>query len=379
MKTSTLIAYSAESLNNALAEFIETQFHPTVAIGFSSPLFSFNEASDIFKRNNIQLIGCTTSGEIGNDAIVKDSFSALLMDISPDYFKVISFRHENVEAFSSGTKLIEIAESSYSKPGIILFISGIEVVGDGPVEGIRSRMKTETPIYGGLAGDNLQHDATYTFTQDGSTDFGISAVIFDTEKIQMKGLAVSGWQPLGRTHTITRSEKNIIYEIDGKPALDLFLNYFGNMEYKASKNDGAFSIPGQYPLKLYRENGSSYLRSLLIYDTENHALMAAGKVPSGSRFKFCPPPDFSVIQETVEQFRQFSHQISDIDALVMISCKGRHTSFGPLLEDEVKDIYDIWNVPMAGFLANGEIGNTLANGICEFHNISCSIVTLKEL
>ena len=378
MKTSSLVVYSTESLNTALVKIIQTSFHPTVAIGFSSPDFPFDQALEIFRKHDIQLIGCTSSGEVKDDAIVTDSFSVLLMDISPHYFNVTGFNHADVEAFSSGTKLCAIAERSFRNPGIILFISGVNVVGDGPVEGIRSCLKSEIPIYGGLAGDNLRHDATYTFTHKGSTSFGICGLIFDTEKIQMKGLTVSGWQPMGKTHTITRSDKNIIYEIDGQPALDLFLNYFGTIEYKPSKIDGTYSIPGQYPLKLFRENGSSYLRSLLSYDTENHALLAAGKVPTGSKFKFCPPPDFGVIQDTVARFSQFSESVSEVDGLLMISCKGRHTSFGPLLEDEVKDIYDLWNVPMAGFLANGEIGNSLANGICEFHNISCSVVSFKE-
>ena len=222
-------------------------------------------------------------------------------------------------------------------------------------------------------------DSTYVFTENAISEFGVSAVIFDTEKIAMNGLAVGGWKPLGSTHTVTKAEKNIIYEIDGTPALDLFLNYFGNIKYNAPTSEGLVTIAGQYPLQLMNEDGSSYMRSLIIYDQENRALIAAGKIKAGTKFRFCPPPEFSVVYDTINSFKEFAKNAPDLDAIVMVSCKGRHTSFGPILEDEVRSIYEIWEAPMAGFLSYGEIGNTAQSGVCEFHNVTCSLVGLKEL
>lgn len=379
MNASSIIAYTIQDLTEALNDLIEHRFHPTVAIGFSSPDFPFAKAIEIFKKYEIELVGCTSSGEVFDDSIQQDSFSVLLFDASPSWFKTVSFDHEDIGAYSSGEKLSHIARDSFSSPGVILFISGVRVVGDGPVEGLRDNISREIPIYGGLAGDNLQHNATYTFTHGGIRDFGVAALIIDTSKIQVKGLAVSGWKPLGRTHTVTRADQNVIYEIDDKPALDLFLNYFGNIEYKLSNKEGNFSIPGQYPLKILQDDGSSFLRSLLIYDKEHRSLMAAGKIKTGDNFRFCPPPDLAVVQDTVMEFEKFSEDVESVDALVMISCKGRHTSFGPLLDDEVRSIHEIWKAPMVGFLSNGEIGNTLVDGKCEFHNVTCSLVSLKEI
>ncbi|MEZ4772807.1 MAG: FIST N-terminal domain-containing protein [Bacteroidia bacterium] len=379
MNVISISATSIEQLASQIKSVIHHQFQPTIAIGFSSPDFPFEDSLSIFRENHIELIGCTTSGEILDNAILSNTFSVLLMDFNRSYFKTVQFEHTDVEAYSSGEKLYEIADQTFQNPGIILFISGVRVVGDGPVEGIRKNITREIPIYGGLAGDNIQHNNTCTFTHESVSNFGVSALILDTDKIQMKGLAVSGWKPLGKTHTVTKADKNIIYEIDGLPALDLFLNYFGNIEYKLANNDGLYTIPGQYPLKIFQNDGTSYLRSLLIYDTENRALLAAGKINTGVNFKFCPPPDISVVDDTVRQFQEFSETFSDIDALVMVSCKGRHTSLGPMLEDEVKFIHEIWNVPMAGFLSNGEIGNSAINGDCAFHNVTCSLFSLKAM
>lgn len=373
----TISVYSLKELDLALRNAIESHFQPTLAIIFSSPDFPFEQAIPIFSQYQIQTCGVTTSGEIFNQSIVHDSLTVLLLALDPSVFRVVQFQHRNIEAYESGVQLYRHAMQTFENPGIIVFISGVEVVGDGPVAGIRDQMVSEIPIYGGLAGDNLQHKATYTFTQEGPTDFGLSAVILDQDAVKMESLAVSGWKPLGRIHTITRAEQNVIFEIDQQPALDLFLNYFGNIEYKLADSKGLFSIPGQYPLQIQREDGSSFLRSLLIYDQENRALLAAGKMETGAKFRFCPPPDFQVVDQTVEAFRGFSQDHTEMDALLMVSCKGRHTSFGPLLEDEVRAIYDIWDAPMAGFLANGEIGSSVQNGICEFHNVTCSLLGIK--
>lgn len=354
-------------------------FTPTVAIAFCDPGFPFEDAIPLFYTHQIKLVGCTTSGEIRDDGILEGSFSFLLMDMDPSAFDIVRFEHENLTAYSSGKRLFNHAKECFDNPGIFLLISGVRVVGDGPVKGIRDMLQNEVPIFGGLAGDNIQHEATYVFTDDGVEDFGIAALIVDQDFVLMEGQTVSGWKPLGRTHYITKAQGNLIYEIDDQPALDLFLSYFGHIEYKPPNASGLQTIPGQFPLKLYREDGSSYLRSLLIYNVEDRALMAAGEMLSGTEFKFCPPPDFDVIDQTIEEFRNFRSDEKGFEALVMISCKGRHNSFGPILNDEVSSIHEIWQVPMVGFLANGEIGMVSEGGKCEFHNVSCSLFGLKEI
>lgn len=359
METASFVVESLENLELALDRIQTDQFQPTVAICFSSPDFPFEESISIFKRNHIELVGCTTSGEICDDQITHSSFSVIVMGISPEYFRTVQFDHKDQDAYSSGVELYDFAQSSFLEPGIIMFVSGVGVVGDGPVDGLRDQAPREIPVYGGLAGDDLQHKATHAFTNEGANDFGVSALILDTKKNHMEGLAVSGWQPLGKVHTVTRAEKNVLYEIDGKPALDLFLNYFGNIDYTYSDKGNVYSIAGQYPICLQKEDGGSALRSLLTYDTKNRGLVAAGKVSTHEKFRFCPPPNFSVIEETIQEFQRFGTSVPKSEAVIMISCKGRHTSFGPLLSDEIQAIYEIWQTPMVGFLSNGEIGKTV--------------------
>ena len=48
---------------------------------------------------------------------------------------------------------------------------------------------------------------------------------FTPDKIEIKGLATSGWKPLGTYHTVTKAEGNVIHTINNVPALDFFIRF----------------------------------------------------------------------------------------------------------------------------------------------------------
>ncbi|MGB1241552.1 MAG: FIST signal transduction protein [Chitinophagales bacterium] len=379
MKSKAFSVFSIEELKTNLANIIQTEFQPTLAIVFASPNLPFPEVSTIFKENKIEIIGCTTSGEILNDSTLHDSFSILLVDMDKSHFKIFHQAYDEQKAINTSIKLGEIAKETFPNPGILAHSSGITIDGESIVTNIKKAVGKEIPLYGGLAADNFQQIATHTFTNQHLEDYGLAALIIDTDQIEMKGMTFSGWNELGRSHTITKAEGNVLYEIDGKPALDQFINYFGNLKFQdTGEGEELLSVPGQYPLKINRQNGAIVMRSTLIYNVEEKALILAGAVREGDKFKFCPTPDFEVVDMTIKKYQDFSKKQPNVDALIMNSCVGRKFSFGPMFDDEVEGIYNIWKKPMVGYMAYGEIGNTGEKQICEFHNVSCALVTLTQ-
>lgn len=379
MNTTSISATSIEELDTLLQDTIANNFQPTIAVAFSDPDFDLETTTQLFKKHGIQLTGCSSSGEICNDKFVEHTFSALLMEMNTADFDVAYISGNGYDYFEPGKKLGEIAKSKFENPAIIVYSGGIGIDGESIVKGIKSEFDKEIPIYGGQGADHFKYVKVSTYTHEGTYESGISALIINTDKIDVGGRAYSGWNDLGKTHQITKSDKNIVYEIDGKPALDLFNKYFPSISYKQQEDsEKLFTIPGIYPLKVRRENGAEFLRSGMIYDFENKALILAGGVQEGDKFKFCPTPSFDVVETTINQFQELAQQEGDVDAVIINSCAGRHYAFGPMFEDEVEGLYKIWNKPTIGYMAYGEIGNTGEQQICEFHNVSCSLVTLKE-
>ena len=379
MRTKNISAASIAELRQSMDAIIANEFQPTLAFVFSAKDLPFKELPSLFKAYNISLLGCTTMGEIFNEEICKNSFSVLLMDISVQDFHIFQKDYTDKGVYATAFDLGQAAVNTFDNPGIIVYSSGITVDGAVLVNGIKDGTQKEIPIYGGLAADDFELEATYCFTKNTSSSNGLVAAIINLDKIQLGGLSYSGWGDLGAMHTVTKSKDNVIYEINGQPALEEFFKYFGTIEQTPNKEDEFSIIPGQFPLKIYRANDVSFIRSVLVINPEDKSLMLAGGVKEGDQFRFCAAPDFSVVDNTIQNFKKLQDKISQVDAVIMNSCGARLTVFGPILEDELSSIYDYWDKPMVGFFAYGEIGNTnLVNNNCEFHNVTCSLVTLTE-
>ncbi len=376
MKAKNLSAYSMEELQTLLEATIQDNFQPTLALVFISPNLPFQQIPDIFKKKNISIVGCTTMGEIYNEEICDQSISVLLMDIDPVFYSIYQKEYKDT-TYATAFELGQKAASTFNNPGIIVYSGGITVDGEKLVYGIKDGAKKEIPLYGGLAGDDGNFQETHCFTDNSISNGGLVALIFDLDKIQLDGLSYSGWDDFGSIKKITKSDGNIIYEIDGKPAAQEFQKYFGGLQ--EDKEQEITIIPGQYPLKIIRGNDTSIVRSVMVSDKENQSLVLAGGVKEGDNFVFCIPPDFSVINSTIKNFERLKEKISKVDAVIMNSCGARLQAFGPMLEDEIDGIYNYWKKPMIGIFAYGEIGNTnLANNNCEFHNVTCSLVTITD-
>ena len=348
-----------------------------MAIVFTSLKYDLKELNKLFVENGIDLLGCTTAGEIVDNQLVEDSIAVLLMDMPRDHYSIQLKEYGSDEVYKRSREVGSFAKNKFGKPGMVVLSGGIKVDADQIISGIKSGIGTEIPLYGGLAADDLAMTQTTVFSNNFISDNGLAALIIDTGKIEMQGLAASGWEALGGVKTITKSAGNIVYAINGEPALDVFLKHFGFDENPGTKREQLMSIQTNYPLQIMREDGEAVLRSPLMIDDKNRSLILAGGVRQGAKFRFSNSPGFEVLQQTINEFQHLKNGFAEADALLMFSCVGRHGAFGPVLEEEVEGLYNYWKKPMIGFLSYGEIGNT-KNGTCEFHNETCSLMLFKE-
>jgi hypothetical protein len=377
MKTKSFHLYDEVLLHHELSIASDEGLRANLAIVFCSPSFNLHHFSATFQAEDIQVVGCTTAGEIYDTELNENSASVLLMEMNPAHFKIL-FESNEGDIRKTASQIRKTADESFENPALFVLTSGLLNDGEEIVAGLKQGKQKEIPIFGGLSGDELQIKQTTIFTnQEVSTD-AICAIVFDANYIEINGLATSGWQALGSEHTVTKAEGNTIYSINDTPALDYFIRFFGYHDDANIKDKSISTISAQYPFQIMKEGGYSVLRSPIMGDEIARSLTLVGRVNEGDKFRFSISPGIEVIEETVANFQQFRNDNRhDADALILVSCKGRHAALGPFLEDEVSQIYNFWKKPMVGFLSYGEIGN-LNNGICDFHNETCSLITIKE-
>lgn len=365
-------------LRREVAQCSREHFRPTLAIVFASVSQELDLLCDFFNGQDIVLFGCTTAGEITNGQLKSLGISVMLFEIPKSQFKLFSANCEQeCERFDLGQRAGAFIREAFEQPAALVLSSGVGADAEALVEGIKSRLVEEVPIFGGLAGDDLRLEATYCLHAHGSIVNGTMVLAFDGEHIELSGLATSGWQAIGTDHVVTSSKGNVIYSINNEPALEVFIKYFGYFDNTDVDGQPISSISAQYPLQFLRPDGTRVLRSPLFGNEEDGSLVLAGGVKEGDRFRFSISPGDEVIDQTIEDFGQLKERIADTDALILFSCKGRHAALGPLLEDEITGLHQYWNRPMIGFLSYGEIGPTI-NGTCDFHNETCSLVLIRK-
>ena len=280
--------------------------------------------------------------------------------------------------------MVHDAFKKFDKPAFILITTlltseGKLLDGEGLIKFIEKLAGPDITMFGGMAGDDITFTGTWIFTNDKSTDYGMAALVLDETKIELHGLAISGWKPMGVYRTATKSEGNLIYTIDNRPALEMYLHYLGHKGSSLENQIAFFETVGtHYPFQIERENRAPKMCNPIDYDKEKDALVCESDVPQGSKLRFSTPPDFDIIETVIGKAGDIkAEQNADADALLIFSCAGRLSALGPLAQEENEGLAKIWNAPMAGFYTYGEFGKG-PNGKHEFHSTTCSWVALKE-
>jgi hypothetical protein len=376
MKSLSFSATSVAALEKTIIQHLQTGFEPTLAIVFSASSMNYLAIGHIFRRYDIDILGCTSVGQIIDTSLKSSEIAVLVMDIPKEDYQIF-LEHNTTNIKEAATLLRQHADTAFQHPAMIVLSSGIMNDGDDILAGLKSGRNKEIPIFGGVASEDAldvtRSTTVYSLFDESSN--GIGAIVFNNEHIEVMGLATSGWQQLGIPHEVTKSVANTIHSIENEPALDYFMRFFG-FDDEIIQQQGIGNIAVQYPFQVVR-NGNIVLRSPIASDNATRTLTLAGKINEGDHFYFSISPDMSVVEDTITDLKWLSAKQPQADALLMFSCQGRHAALGPFLEDEVSGIYQHWKKPMIGFLSYGEIGS-FKNGVCEFHNETCSLVVIKQ-
>ena len=380
MRTRVCSAQDAAALIECVDQEIAAGLRPTIAVVFSSVAQDFNGLGSAFDERGMAVVGSTTSGEIANADLLEESCAALLMDMDPSAFAIdLQSRAQNETMADVARRLGKSAVGRFANPAVLVFGSGLKTNGEEVVAGVREGAGRAVPLYGGMAGDDLKMQSSHVFNGTSASDDGLLGLVLDGDRFRVEGIATNGWQAVGVEKTVTHSAGNVVFTIDGEPALDVYRKYMNLPELKPEQHvDIVRALGVQFPLSVKRADGSVVIRAPLLYDAEHDALIFAGGVPQGAKVKFCIPPSLDIVERVVDEASAVKEAVPEADALILIACIARRIALGPLAEEEVRGLYDLWNAPMLGFFSYGEIGSRTPDD-CDFHTETCTMVALREI
>ena len=385
MKAKTIYGSTLEELQTNLQQSLKDGYEPTLAIVFISVKQDREEVRELFRGNGIEVIGATSSGEFIDNHQSSGGIVAMLLDLDRANFRILLREIGKNTLEETAKAMLEDAYEAFSNPAFILLSTfhsetGTTVDGESLIRYMEKVAGPDLKLFGGMAGDDITFEGTYVFTGGQTTDYGIAALVLNGEKVSFRGMALSGWKPIGISRTITKSEGNLIYTIDDKPALQTYLRFLGIDATTIESQINFFNTEAiHYPIQIAREGRQPMICNPIGYDEEKGALICESEIPQGASFRFSTPPDFDIVETILEKAGKLKEQTGGegAEAVLIFSCAGRLSALGPLAQQENDGLKDLWEAPMAGFYTYGEFGRS-PDGKHDFHSTTNSWVALKE-
>jgi len=380
MKAKSIKGKTPEEITTALQESMVDGFKPTLAIVFLSISQDREGICKLLDSRGLAIFGATSNGEFINDEIEKNSTAIILLEIKPEYFTILFEEFQDRNFDEAAESIVKKSLEKFAKPAFLIAGSDFKTDVEEMISGFENVLGKDVNLFGGMAGDDYTFTEQLVFTNGKSSNHGLIALVLDENKIIIKGKATHGWKAAGTPKSVTKSEGNHVFTVDGVSVLELTKKY-GGLDELTEENQlktTAEMIATNFPLQLQRERGAPVMRPGLLIDWNDGSFYCGGKVPQGSKVRFSLPPDFDVIEKVVDGLKDLKKtEMPDADAVILFSCAGRLMSLGPMMSKEIEEIHKVWNVPMAGFFTYGEIARA-TDGNNDLHNLTACCVVLKE-
>jgi hypothetical protein len=260
---------------------------------------------------------------------------------------------------------------------VFVLSDGLKVNGSDLVKGLTKNLSSKVTVTGGLAGDGDRFKETLVFW-DGPPDKDTIAVLgLYGNRLKVGYGSLGGWDSFGPERLITRSRGNILYELDGQSALELYKKYLG---------EHAKGLPATgllFPLSIRTKEGDAgVVRTILSIDEEDRSLTFAGDIPEGAYARLMKANFDRLIDGAVGAAKTSYEAIGSTspDLAVLISCVGRKMILKQRTEEEVEGVHEVLGdkTVLTGFYSYGEISPFTPSARCELHNQTMTITTFTE-
>ncbi|MGE4232974.1 MAG: FIST signal transduction protein [Bacteriovoracia bacterium] len=355
----------------------------TFVVLFGAPKFvddpkPFKELKTAFPKSII--CGCSTAGEVLGTKIQDETLVVSVCKFEKSGLRQTSIKvTPGIDSVEAGTIIAENLKEKDLR-AVFILSDGINVNGSELIQGLTKKLSNDVVVTGGLAGDGNDFKRTWTLEDGFPSMKVVSAVGFYGPSFRISHGSQGGWEIFGPERIVTKSNKNILYEIDGKPALSLYKEYLGE---RAKELPAAALL---FPICLLGEGNSDVVRTILTIDEKENSMTFAGNLPEGSKIRLMKATFDNLIEGASQAAVKLS-QMQSKDKMpsgpvlaISISCVGRRIVLGQRVEDELESALSRLpaQTQQIGFYSYGEI-SPLTSGKCELHNQTMTITAISEV
>ena len=364
------VLFSSESFNPEKASLV-------LAFGervFLEKVLPYDTIRSTYPHSNI--IICSTAGQISHTNLVENSGVITAIEFEKTTIKVSEIdilKNSNIQELGETIKRDLFNDDLKS---ILILSEGSYINGTELINELIKQTSELIPIFGGLAGDEYHFEKTIVGLNNDASQGKIVAVGFYGTAIRFGFASEGGWSDFGPEREVTLSEKNVLYKIGDRFALDLYKEYLG--KYAAELPSSSL----YFPLSMKEnKNSDPIVRTILSIDEEKKSMTFAGNIPQGAIVRLMKGNFDKLIDASYNAAAAiFSKQEVAPQLALLVSCVGRKIVLGNRIEEEIEVVKEVFgsNMLVCGFYSYGEISPTLRQVACELHNQTMTITTIYE-
>ncbi|MFA6920565.1 MAG: FIST N-terminal domain-containing protein [Gallionella sp.] len=321
---------------------------------------------------NAHIVGCSSSGSVLGVEIFDENMVATVVKLDHSHIRLATVDINPAEEVQqSGARLMKELAAPDLRHAFILS-DGLHVNGSELAKGLN---QAGIPVTGGLAGDGTRFGHTWVMADAQAKTGRIAALGFYGD-VTVRSGCFAGWEEFGAERIVTSSVGNVVYEIDGEPALELYKKYLGEQ---------AADLPAsglRFPLSIQASKTDQALtRTLLAVDEVANSLTFAGDVPQGYLCKLMRTNLDNLIDSAGLAASAAQPDNHDAPGLcLVVSCVGRRLVMGRLTEEELEIVREKLGdaTAITGFYSYGELAPFSDIMLCQLHNQTMTLTTLYE-
>lgn len=333
----------------------------------------------------IPLVGCSDSGEITTEG--PSSKHVAVMALNTDLeFTIGVGKGTDKDSFEAGKEAAQEIKKKAKTPIslFLMLLDGLAENGAAAVRGVQAIFGKNFPIIGGSAGDDFLFKKTYEYYNDEVLTNSVIGIGVSGNFTFGVGVR-HGWEPIGLPMKVTKAKGGKLIEVNNRPALSIYEDYFGKNAEELIKEPIA-RMAYTYPLGMSVEGSPELLIRDVVIANEKGEITCAAEIPEGSEIRLMLGDPDKAIQAAEEAAKNALSQLKEAKpkAIFVFDCMARNKLLGARIGEEISAIQNVLgkDIPLIGFYTYGEqapLGGVLGpECFSVFHNETIALLVLGE-
>jgi hypothetical protein len=318
---------------------------------------------------DIELIGCTTDGELSSQlGFQQDSLVLTLFCSDQIQIRAGVGRELGRDAIAAAQAALQQVQLDQPARLCLALPDGTTFNGERGLRALQTLLGEEFPIFGGMAADAAAFTCSKQFYKTEVLQDAMPILLLAGDALRFSYGVAAGWQPISTAGRVTKVAPNLVHEIDHKPALEFY-----------RQNTGGLDPSPEHPVAVFNANQSDFfLRAFVKFDEDTGTIHCFADVPLDAKVQVSTASRSDILTASKLSAQQAleSYPGSQPAAAIVFTCNCRRRMLGSRIAEEYQIIQACLPTGTAcsGFYTYGELSPLREGGPTQVHHIT--VVTL---